>query len=114
MTFSKKEKLLSKALFEKANELDYNRLITKINTTKIQTSQDIWQLREMLNDAAKEFDNRYDYRYSVVLENFITFILDELISLDDLEFLSDDKYRYVERIVKNINRIKNQYQEENN
>jgi len=111
MIFSKKEKTVTKALFEKAKERDYNRLIARINNTNLQTASNVWQLRDTLNEAAKEFDNKYDYRYSVMLENFVTFILEELISLEDLKFLSTDKYQYVANYLQNIKSLKNQDKE---
>ena len=102
--------MATKALFEKVKELDYNRLIAIINTTKVQTALDVWKLRDILNVAAKKFDRKYDYRYSVMLENFTGFVLEELISLEDLKFLSDDKYKYIEESIKNIQAFKSQYQ----
>ena len=111
MTFSKKEKTATKVLFEKAKEQDYNRLIERINNTEIKTVSDVWQLRDMLNVAAKEFDSKYDYRYSVMLENFVTFILEELISLENLEFLSEDKYQYVRNHLQTIQQFQNKDEE---
>jgi hypothetical protein len=111
MTFCKKEKIATKTLFEKAKERDYNRLIERINNTKIKTASDVWQLRDTLNKVAKEFDTKYDYRYSVMLENFVTFILEELISLKDLEFLSEDKYQYVENYLQTIQQFQTKEEE---
>ncbi|MFK5937964.1 MAG: hypothetical protein QM497_06140 [Sulfurimonas sp.] len=112
MTFSKKEKTATKTVFEKAKEKDYNRLIERINNTKIKTALDVWQLRDILNVAAKEFDSKYDYRYSVMLDNFVTLLLEELISLEDLEFLSEEKYQYIKNPLQTIEQFRNNNEEE--
>jgi len=112
MTFSKKEKTATKVLFEKAKEKDYNRLIERINNTEIKTALDVWQLRDMLNTAAKEFDSKYDYRYSVMLDNFVTFLVEGLISLKDIAFLSQEKYQYIKNYLQTIEQFKNHNEEE--
>ncbi|WP_434581567.1 hypothetical protein MLC52_05465 [Sulfurimonas sp. NW15] len=114
ITFSKKEKEATKALFEKAKENDYSRLIDRIRNTELKDPTDVWKLRDMLNLAAKEFDAKYDYRYSIMLDNFITFLLEDLISLKDLEFLSSEKFQYIQNNLQTIEQFRDDNRREKN
>ena len=92
--YTKSEKKVAKELFNLARERDYKRLQKEIKQYKCNTPESIWDLRDFLNAKAKEFDAKYDYRYSVLDEVFISFILDELLYVDELKNLSIQRQEY--------------------
>jgi inorganic pyrophosphatase/exopolyphosphatase len=94
MSYTKSEKKVAKELFELARQRDYEHLQTNIKQYKCDTPQNIWDLREFLNKKAKEFDNKYDYRYSVLDEVFIGFILEKLLHIDEMKDFSKERQGY--------------------
>ncbi len=92
--YTKSEKKVAKELFELARQRDYKRLQLSIEQYKCDTPESIWDLRDFLNSKAKEFDAKYDYRYSVLDEVFIGFILDELLFINELKNLSIERQEY--------------------
>jgi ERCC4-type nuclease len=99
-SWSKNEKQISKKIFDLALQRDYKRLIEKINTTKVQKADDIWDLQNFLNQKAKEFDEKYDYRYSKLILIFAQLINENLLSLEELEGLSSDKIDFIQKTIK--------------
>jgi len=95
MSFTKSEKKVAKELFELARERDYKKLATQIAQYDCKTPDSIWDLHEFLNQKAKEFDSKYDYRYSVLNEVFIGFVLEKLLTIDELKNLSKERQEYI-------------------
>ena len=95
MSYTKSEKKVAKELFEIARQRDYKRLQEDIKQYKCDTPESIWDLRDFLNQKTKEFDNKYDYRYSVLDEVFIGFILEELLMVHELKGLSKERQAYL-------------------
>jgi len=62
-----------------------------INSKVINSQNQIWELRDLLNKKAKEFDNNFDYRYSQLLMLFMRYINEGLLSIEELEGLSEEK-----------------------
>ena len=100
--FSKTEKKLARALFDLAKKRDYEKLKNDINSFQVNTPQDIWELREFLNNKAKEFDKKYDYRYSILEEVFSYFIVEDLLKVEELKELSTSHQEKIISLVKNI------------
>jgi len=96
MNWTKKEKEIAKKAFALARQRDYHKLINEINAKEIASPDDVWNLREFLNLKAKEFDARYDYRYSVLLDVFMDFVALDLLSIEELKGLSKEKYELIE------------------
>ena len=100
MSWSKTEKIIARRIFELARQRDYEILIKKINNKTINSPEDIWELRELLNEKVKEFDEKYDYRYSLLLEIFMRLISEDLLKIDDLSGLSDKKIETIKQVMK--------------
>ena len=102
--WKKSDKKIAKELFELARDRDYVKLISRINlkSKKLATPESVWDLRDFLNSQAKEFDRKYDYRYSVLDHVFVNFIYEDLLSIDDLKSLSKDKQDQITSILGNI------------
>ena len=93
--YTKSEKKVAKELFSLARERDYKRLQKEIKQYKCDTPESIWDLRDFLNSKAKEFDIKYDYRYSVLDEVFISFLLEGLLQTNELKGLSKERQMYL-------------------
>lgn len=99
MDYTKSEKKVAKELFELALQRDYQRLQEDIKQYKCDTPESIWDLRSFLNKKAKEFDNKYDYRYSVLDIVFMGLLREELLHIDELKGLSQERQKYLIDIV---------------
>jgi hypothetical protein len=93
LSWSKREKQIAHAAFEQALEREAAVLLAEVRT-KAQTLTevaDLWQLEQFLRDKRRAFEQRYDYRYSVLLYVFADLIQAGWLSLDELAGLADDK-----------------------
>ncbi len=91
--WSKKEKSIARAAFDKAYEKECNQIIgnLKEKVNKLSEPGDIWELHEYLCEIRKEIDEKYDYRYSVLLMVFGILLKQHRLGIEDLEGLSDEK-----------------------
>lgn len=91
--WSKKEKLIARAAFDKAYEKECNQIIEKLKKKSLRLSdpEDIWELHDYLSEIRKEIDEKYDYRYSVLIMVFSILLKQHWIKIEDLEGLSDYK-----------------------
>lgn len=91
--WSKTEKESARQAFGRAYERECKELSNKVkemaNTAK--TPEDIWELHEFLTEKRKEIDEKYDYRYSVLILVFGRLLREGWIALDDLKDLDEDK-----------------------
>ena len=103
--FTKSEKKVAKELFELAKQRDYEKLKNDINSFQLDSPNNIWELRDFLNNKAKEFDRKYDYRYSILDELFSYLIIEELLSIEELKNLSQDHQNIIVSMVENIKNL---------
>lgn len=91
--WSKKEKSIARAAFDKAYEKECNQIIGKLKekSLKLSDPEDIWELHDYLSEIRKEIDEKYDYRYSVLIMVFAHLLKQQWLKIDDLEGLSVDK-----------------------
>jgi len=93
LKWSKTEKQIAKNAFEKAYERECADLAKtiRLKAEEITESADIWRLRDFLNKNVKEIENKYDYRYSVLILVFAKLIKDGWLNIDDLKGLGQEK-----------------------
>lgn len=65
---------------------------------EINESFDIWKLHDYLTEKRNETDQKYDYRYSVLLSVFGQLMCEGWIKQEDLAGLSDEKLQEIRRI----------------
>ena len=97
--WTKAEKQIAKKVFNLAKSRAYQNLIDTINSKVINSQNQVWELRDLLNRKAKEFDDKFDYRYSQLLILFIRYINEGLLSIEELEGLSEDKIYIIRDII---------------
>lgn len=93
VNWSKKEKTIARTAFDKAYEKECVQIIEKLKkkTLKLSGPGDIWELHDYLSEIRKEIDEKYDYRYSVLVLVFATLLKQQWLDIEDLEGLSADK-----------------------
>ena len=90
-SWSKSQKKHARELFDLAREREYKILIEELNTKKITLPVEVWELRDRLNQKAKEMDRRYDYRYSQLIFVFADLLREGYLSLEELSVLGEEK-----------------------
>ena len=93
LSWSKHEKQIAHTAFEQALAREAAALITEVQTKSqaIIELDDLWQLEQFLREKRHALEQRYDYRYSVLLYVFVDLIQAGWLSLDELAGLADDK-----------------------
>jgi len=99
MTWSKKEKELSRKIFDIAHDRELNTIIDKIRNDianiKISEKYRIWKIHDYLSEKRKEMDIKYDYRYSVLIRVFGRLLYEGFINENDLNGLSEEKIQRI-------------------
>jgi hypothetical protein len=100
--WSKIEQRIARKAFEKAYERECGDLVNKVRTKagNITKPGDIWRLHDFLTKKRKEVDEKYDYRYSVLILVFARLIKDGWLDFKDLEGLAEEK---IDRIAAFVN-----------
>jgi len=91
--WSKTEKEVARQAFKRAYERECKELSNKVKdmaNTAI-NPDDIWELHDFLTEKRKEIDEKYDYRYSVLILVFGRLLREGWIELDDIKGLDEDK-----------------------
>jgi hypothetical protein len=55
----------------------------------------VWVVRDYLNEVTREFDRKYDYRYSVLIAVFARLVAEGWLSLDELADLDRSKMDFI-------------------
>jgi len=98
--WSKKEKEVARQAFGRAYERECKELSNKVKemANSVKTPEDIWELHEFLAEKREEIDEKYDYRYSVLILVFGKLLREGWIRLNDLEGLDEDKIIKIKNI----------------
>lgn len=93
LSWSKREKQIAHTAFEQALAREAAALVTEVRAKAQAITElgDLWQLEQFLRDKRHALEQRYDYRYSVLLYVFADLIQAGWLSLDELAGLADDK-----------------------
>ncbi len=99
--WSKSEKKIARAAFDKAFERECADLAGKIRekAEKIKEPEGIWELHDLLSRKRKEIDRKYDYRYSVIILVFAQLIKEGWLDVEDLEGLGKDKIEKITAVL---------------
>ncbi len=93
MTWSKTEKTVARKAFDEAYRKECEVLTEKVRTMAAQISepQDLWRIQDLLEEQRRSTDDKYDYRYSVLIFVFARLIREGWLSADDLAGLAQEK-----------------------
>jgi len=99
--WSKTEKKIARIAFDKAYQRECSNLIEKIRTKarEITEPDNIWRFHDFLTEKRDEIDEKYDYRYSVLVLVFARLINDGWLDFDDLKGLAENKIDRIESLI---------------
>lgn len=93
MKWSKTEKEVARRAFEGAYRKECRAIAAKIKemATAASEPEDLWRIYDVLTKQRRQMDEKYDYRYSVLLFVFARLLKEGWIMETDLQELADDK-----------------------
>ena len=99
--WSKTEKKIARIAFDKAYQRECSNLIEKIRTKarEITEPDNIWRFHDSLTEKRDEIDEKYDYRYSVLVLVFARLINDGWLEFYDLKGLAENKIDRIESLI---------------
>jgi hypothetical protein len=91
--WSKSEKTIARRAFDLAYERECAALADEVRhmADRIAGPDDIWEIHDFLRGKRKEIDEKYDYRYSVLIFVFARLLGEGRLEESELAGLSDDK-----------------------
>ncbi len=91
--WSKTEKAIARAAYDKAFRNECNHIIETVKQKACMLSEPrgIWELEDYLRRKRKEIDNKYDYRYSALPYVIGHLVREGWITMEDLEGLGEEK-----------------------
>ena len=98
--WSKPEKEIARRAFDSAYERECMAIAHKVRemADRVYEPSDMWEIHDYLTEKRKETDQKYDYRYTILLSVFARLICEGWIKEEDLEGLSEDKLQEIHRI----------------
>lgn len=100
ITWSTKEKLLARTVFERAAVAEEQALMERFKreAAALKSMDDLGAFQLAIRDAQREYQQKYDYRYSQLLWVFGRLVREGRISMDALHGLDEQKLAFIERI----------------
>lgn len=93
LSWSKSEKQIAQQAFNQAYKRECEALIQQIQEKfpKIVEPETLWELHDLLSNKRKEINEKYDYRYSIIIFVFARLIKEGWLDLSELQGLGKDK-----------------------
>jgi len=101
LKWSAREKKIARAAYDKAYKIEMQRIQEAVyeKAKNFKEENDVWRLHDYLTRKRREVDEKYDYRYSVLIFVLGRVLRERLISDEDLEGLSQDKVAMIRRVL---------------
>ena len=98
--WSKSEKTIARRAFDLAFERECAALVDEVRhmANRMTSPDDVWELHDFLRAKRKEIDEKYDYRYSVLIFVFARLLGEGWLEESELAGLSDDKLAKIQLI----------------
>ena len=92
-TWSKREKTIARRAFEQAYARECAAIADEVRrrANSIAEPSDMWALHDLLSRKRRATDEKYDYRYSVLIFVFARLLSDGWLNEEELEGLGEDK-----------------------
>ena len=99
-TWSKTEKTCARQAFDRAYRREMAHITEQVHAMLASNTDGrvIWRVHDYLSRKRKETDDKYDYRYSVLISVFGRLLAEGHLYAEDLEGLSEDKIERVQMI----------------
>ena len=97
--WSKKEKEIARRAFNVALEREGLDILSRLKemAKTAESREDIWRIHDFLTERRIEIDQKYDYRYSMLIPIFGRLIRERWIGLDEFEGLDEDKLAEIKK-----------------
>lgn len=95
LRWSSGEKKAARRLLDRAREREYRELMDEINALRVESPEDIWELRERLNEKAREMNERYNYHYSRLIYVFAQLVHLGYLRPEEIEELGEAKAKKI-------------------
>jgi len=91
--WSKTEREVARRAFDAAYRKECRDIAEKVGEmiAKVATPSDLWQIHDFLTEQRRQTDEKYDYRYSVLLFVFARLLSEGRVTEADLTGLREDK-----------------------
>jgi hypothetical protein len=98
--WSKPEKTVARRAFRAAHDRECRAIADNVRkmAAEINDSTGLWQLSEFLTKKRSEMEEKYDYRYSILLSVFARLTFEGWARREDLAGLSEEKLQEISRI----------------
>jgi Photoprotection regulator fluorescence recovery protein len=100
-TWSKTEKIIARAAFDKASEREHGAILREVHSM-LNAAKDpyvVWAIHDYLSERRREIDQKYDYRYSVLILIFARLVREGWLKEEELAGLGEDKLEDIRRIL---------------
>jgi uncharacterized protein (DUF3084 family) len=100
INWSAKEKQVARKVFEGAASIEEKELLEhfKQRAASLQNMQDLSNLQREIQDAEREYQRKYDFRYAQLIVVFGRLLREGRISVETLSGLNDEKLSLIRRI----------------
>ena len=104
------EKRKARAAFDLAldRELKAIRQETEALLQKSGDESSIWRVHDYLSEKRREVDEKYDYRYSVLILVFSRLVSEGWLTVDDLSGIGAEKIEVIRQVIHVGNQIKSE------
>ena len=99
-TWSHGEKKVAKRVFEAALEREMSALRGQVEGLLAADSKSevVWEAHNLLSRRRREIDQKYDYRYSVLIQVLARLVSEDLIDTSELAGLNEEKIGAIETL----------------
>lgn len=99
--WSKREKEIARNAYQAAYERECEAILHKVRTMAGEATdpEGLWRIHDYLTEKRKHTDEKYDYRYSVLVFVFARLIREGWIKEEDIAGLSEEKLHEVRQIL---------------
>ena len=100
-TWSAIEKKAARAAFDLAlaRELKATRQKAEAILRNSSDDQEIWRLHDYLDEKRREIDQKYDYRYSVLMLVFPRLVSEGWLNVDELAGIGTEKVDVINKLI---------------
>lgn len=101
LKWSNSDKQIARQAFNKAYEGECAEILAKVREMADKTREpgDLWRIHDFLDRRRRQTDEKYDYRYSVLIQVFGRLVHEGRLTLDDLDGLGEDKLSKIRELV---------------
>jgi len=108
LRWTKAEKIVAKRVFEKCYERECEVVLTKLKEriAAADKPSDIWLIHDFLTEELKKIEDKYDYRYSILILVFARLLKEGWLWESDLHGIEEDKIEKIKYLARGIIKAK--------